>query len=89
MDIFIDGYDVGGWVLDGGKEFVIERPAFEARKFTFYRVKTAPEEAGIESGRSKNGVVKCAFTPCISNFGLGFLLTIELFFAPFMAFFIV
>ena len=63
LDVFIDGYDVGGWVLDAGKDLVIERPAFEARKFTFYRVKTAPKEAGIESGRSENGVVKCVFTP--------------------------
>lgn len=41
----------------------IERSAYEAKKFTFYRVKTAPKEAGIESGRPENGVVKCVFTP--------------------------
>ena len=63
MDISIDGYDVGGWVVDGGQELTIERPAYEAKKFTFYRVKTAPKEAGIESGRSENGLVKCVFTP--------------------------
>ena len=49
--------------MDGGQELTIERPAYEAKKFTFYRVKTAPKEAGIESGRSENGVVKCVFTP--------------------------
>lgn len=26
-------------------------------------MKTAPKEAGIQSGRSENGVVKCVFTP--------------------------
>ena len=63
VDISIDDYDVGGWALRGGEEMSIERPAYEAKKFTFYRVKTAPKEAGIESGRPENGVVKCVFTP--------------------------
>ena len=63
MDISIDGYDVGGWVILGGEEFSTERSAYEAKKFTFYRVKSAPKDAGIESGRSENGVVKCVFTP--------------------------
>lgn len=63
LDISIDGYDVGGWAVDGGQELSIERPVNEAKKFSFYRVKTAPKEAGIESGRSENGVVKCLFTP--------------------------
>ncbi|PFX33104.1 hypothetical protein AWC38_SpisGene2034 [Stylophora pistillata] len=63
LDISIDGYDVGGWELRGREEMSIERSAYEAKKFTFYRVKTAPKEAGIESGRPENGVVKCVFTP--------------------------
>jgi len=63
LDVSIDGYDVGGWVVDGGQEFTIERPAYEAKKFTFYRAKTAPKEAGIEPGRAENGIVKCVFTP--------------------------
>ena len=63
LDVSIDGYDVGGWVIDGGQELSIERPVTEAKKFTFYRVRKAPKEAGIESGRSENGVVKCVFTP--------------------------
>ena len=63
LDISIDGYDIGGWVVDGGQELTIERPAYEAKRLTFYRVKTAPKEAGIEPGRSENGVVKCVFTP--------------------------
>ena len=50
-------------MLDGQEEMTIERPADEAKRFTFYRVKTAPKEAGIESGRSENGVVRCVFTP--------------------------
>ena len=54
MDISIDGYDIGGWALHGGEEMSIERSAYEAKKFTFYRVKTAPKEAGIESGRPEN-----------------------------------
>lgn len=63
MDISIDGYDIGGWVVNGGQELTIERPAYEAKRLTFYRVKTAPKEAGIEAGRSENGVVNCVFTP--------------------------
>ena len=51
MDVSIDGYDVGRWIVDGGQEFSIERPAYEAKKFTFYRVKSAPKKAGIEPGR--------------------------------------
>ena len=42
---------------------LIERSAYEAKRFTFYRVKSAPKEAGIESGRPENGLVKCVFTP--------------------------
>ena len=63
MDVSIDGYDVGEWAIDGGEELSIERPVNEAKKFTFYRVKAAPKEAGIKSGRSENGIVKCVFTP--------------------------
>ncbi|XP_068699735.1 uncharacterized protein [Montipora foliosa] len=63
LDISIDGYDVGGWVVDGRQEITIERSAYEAKKFTFYRVKRAPKEAGIEPGRDENGLVKCVFTP--------------------------
>ena len=63
LDVSIDGYDVGGWVVYGGQELTLERSAYEPRKFTFYRVKTAPKEAGIESGWDENGLVKCVFTP--------------------------
>ena len=63
MDVSIDGYDIGGWVVGGGQELTIERPAYEAMKFIFYRVKTAPKGAGIEPGRAENGIVKCVFTP--------------------------
>ena len=63
LDISIDGYDVGGWTVDGGEEAIIDRPTYVPKKFTFYRVKTAPKEAGIKSGRSENGEVKCVFTP--------------------------
>ncbi|XP_068724140.1 uncharacterized protein [Montipora capricornis] len=63
LDISIDGYDVGGWVVDGGQEITIERSAYEAKKFTFYRVKRAPKKAGIESGLDENGLIKCVFSP--------------------------
>ena len=63
LDISIDGYDVGGWVVDGGQEITIERSAYEAKKFTFYRVKRAPKKAGIESGKDENGLIKCVFSP--------------------------
>ncbi|XP_022809989.1 uncharacterized protein LOC111347007 isoform X2 [Stylophora pistillata] len=63
LDISMDGFDVGGWALLEGEEMLIERSAYEAKKFTFYRVKTAPKEAGIVSGRAENGVLKCMFTP--------------------------
>ncbi|XP_068721503.1 uncharacterized protein [Montipora capricornis] len=63
LDISFDAYDIGGWVVDGGQEITIERSACEAKKFTFYCVKRAPKEAGIEPGRDENGLVKCVFTP--------------------------
>ena len=64
MDISIDGYDVGGWIMQGEEQFTIERSAYEAKKFTFYRVKKAPKDAGIDPSRKEeNGVVKCVFTP--------------------------
>ena len=64
VDISIDGYDVGGWIMQGEEQFTIERSAYEAKKFTFYRVKKAPKEAGIDPSRTEeNGVVKCVFTP--------------------------
>ncbi|XP_067054537.1 uncharacterized protein [Acropora muricata] len=64
VDIFIDGYDVGGWIMQGGQQFTVERPAHEAKKFTFYRVKKAPKGSGIDASRTEeNGVVKCVFTP--------------------------
>ncbi|XP_015771205.1 PREDICTED: uncharacterized protein LOC107349537, partial [Acropora digitifera] len=64
VDISIDGYDVGGWIILGGQQFTIERSAYEAKKFTFYRVTKAPKKAGIDPSRTEeNGVVKCVFTP--------------------------
>ncbi|XP_074616013.1 uncharacterized protein LOC141875597 isoform X3 [Acropora palmata] len=64
VDISIDGYDVGGWIMQGGQQFTVERPAHEAKKFTFYRVKKAPKDSGIDPSRTEeNGVVKCVFTP--------------------------
>ena len=64
VDISIDGYDVGGWIVHGGQQFTIERSAYEAKKFTFYRVKKAPKDAGIDPSRTEeNGVVKCVFSP--------------------------
>ena len=63
LDVFIDGNDVGGWVLNGKEEITIERPVQEVGKFTFYRVKLAPKDSGIESGRNENGLVRCVFTP--------------------------
>ena len=45
-------------------QLTIERSAYEAKKFTFYRVKKAPKNAGIDPSRTEeNGVVKCVFTP--------------------------
>ena len=50
--------------MQGGQQFTVERPAHEAKKFTFYRVKKAPKDSGIDSSRAEeNGVVKCVFTP--------------------------
>ena len=64
VDISIDGYHVGCWIMEGGEQFTTERPAYEAKKFTFYRVKKAPKDSGIDPSRAEeNGVVKCVFTP--------------------------
>ena len=50
--------------MQGGQQFTIERSAYEAKKFTFYRVKKAPKDAGIDPSRTEeNGVIKCAFIP--------------------------
>ena len=50
--------------MQGGEQFTIERPAYEAKKFTFYPVKKAPKDSGIDRSRiEENGLVKCVFTP--------------------------
>ena len=50
--------------MQGGQQFTIERSAYEAKKFTFYCVKKAPKDAGIDPSRTEeNGLVKCVFTP--------------------------
>lgn len=56
MDISIDGYDVGGWIMQGGQQFTIERSAYKAKKFPFYRVKKAPKEAAIDPSRTEEPV---------------------------------
>ncbi|XP_067054528.1 uncharacterized protein [Acropora muricata] len=64
VDISIDGYDVGGWIMQGDEQLALERSAYEAKKFTFYRVKKAPKNAGIDPSRpEENGMIKCVFTP--------------------------
>lgn len=68
MDISIDGYDVGGWALRGGEEMSIERSAYEAKKFTFYRVKTAPKEAGIVSGQPEMVFLSVCLHLKLSNY---------------------
>ena len=50
--------------MQGEEQLAIERSAYEAKKFTFYRVKKAPKDSGIDPSRTEeNGVVKCVFTP--------------------------
>ena len=50
--------------MQGDEQLALERSAYEAKKFTFYRVKKAPKDSGIDRSRTKeNGVVKCVFTP--------------------------
>ena len=50
--------------MQGRQQFTIERSGHEAKKFTFYPVKKAPKDAGIDPSRTEeNGVVKCVFTP--------------------------
>ena len=49
--------------MQGEEQLAIERSAYEAKKFTFYRVKKAPKDSGIDPSRTEeNGVVKCVFT---------------------------
>ena len=47
----------------GHQELKIERPACDTGKFTFYRVRKAPNGSGIEKGKAENGVIECVFTP--------------------------
>ena len=50
--------------MKGGQQCTLERSLYKAKKFTFYRVKKAPKNAGIDPSRKEeNGVVKCVFTP--------------------------
>lgn len=63
LEISIDDYYMGEWELDGFQKFNIERPAYEDRKFTFYRDKLAPAGSGIQEGRPENGLISCVFTP--------------------------
>eukprot|EP00298_Acanthocystis_sp_HF-20_P016058 c21361_g1_i1.p1 GENE.c21361_g1_i1~~c21361_g1_i1.p1 ORF type:complete len:713 (+),score=136.01 c21361_g1_i1:32-2140(+) len=54
-NIQIDGYSVGRWRLDPGSTTVIERPAEENKKFTFYTVREVKKaKAIVEEKKLKN-----------------------------------
>jgi hypothetical protein len=75
MELRIDGYYMGGWVLESGESMTIEHPSKSQKCFTFLQAshaaaaefkstEHAPCGTGIQEHRQENGlVVECRFTP--------------------------
>jgi hypothetical protein len=77
VTVHIDGNYAGGWILQPGECFDIERPSTIGKRFTFlqesYAVEAekqatafSPAGTGIVQGQAKNGLIKCCFTPEIT-----------------------
>lgn len=60
----IDGKSVGTWRIDAQGVIMIERPAHDSGKFTFYQVDT-PEalQAGIDRHNPHTGLIRVTFAP--------------------------
>jgi hypothetical protein len=68
-EVWIDGEKVGVWRIEAYGSTIIERPATINRKFVFLRENSSrAHSAGIQSGRSDNGLIKVVFKPARSDF---------------------
>ena len=64
VHIYIDGTKCGVWRLNPYKSAIIERPAHEQRKFTFFHESSSEAEGiGAVKGSEQNGLVKVVFKP--------------------------
>jgi hypothetical protein len=64
VDVKIDGEIVGSWRMESFSTIEIERPSHINRKFTFLQENSSDaKNAGIFSGKSKNGLITITFKP--------------------------
>jgi hypothetical protein len=62
--VYIDGQDVGTWILNGRYSTIIERPSDVARQFTFFRETSSyARRTGAVVGDEMNGLIKVVFKP--------------------------
>lgn len=63
-EVYIEGEQVGTWLVPAKDIITIDRPANIARRFTFFR-ETDPRAigAGVTPGESLNGVIRVVFYP--------------------------
>lgn len=60
----IDGKHIGTWRIEQQASITLERPAYDAGRFTFYRIGTVEaSKVGLRKGDPKVGLVKVTFTP--------------------------
>lgn len=60
----IDGKHVGTWRLDAHRNVILERPAHDTGRFTFYKIGSQDaDRAGIFSSNPNLGLIKVTFTP--------------------------
>lgn len=63
-EVYVDGDKIGLWRINSYSTISIERPTNIKRKFIFYDEKSGDaQSAGINSGKSTNGLVKVIFKP--------------------------
>ena len=66
-DVTIDGEKIGRYRISAFGEFAIERPEDTSRRFKFVAEGSAiARQAGIETGKNENGLVKVTFYPSLS-----------------------
>ena len=64
IEVFIDGEEVGKWIIHAHQHIRLERPANQARKFTFFKENSrVAKRTGVVSGAYYNGLVSVIFKP--------------------------
>ena len=62
--VHLDGKEIGGFVWTPMKVMDLDRPAGKKRQFVFVGEETEmAQEAGVQAGRSQNGLVEVKFKP--------------------------